>query len=174
VIDVPKFHFISGLPRSGSTLLSAILRQNPRFHAGISSSLCPLFTSTMNVMAGEGHALIGKERRENVLRGLFAFCIAGWAQSVEHPEAPVCLDIFAGGKLIGQVLANRYRKDLAQAGIGTGHHGFEFAASLDLSAHTIDVRRSLDGAVIERAAENGSRIGRSAPLVRVHRRAARA
>jgi hypothetical protein len=25
-------HFISGLPRSGSTLLAAILRQNPRFH----------------------------------------------------------------------------------------------------------------------------------------------
>lgn len=27
-------HFISGLPRSGSTLLAAILRQNPRFGAG--------------------------------------------------------------------------------------------------------------------------------------------
>jgi len=31
------FHFISGLPRSGSTLLSAILRQNPRFYAGMTS-----------------------------------------------------------------------------------------------------------------------------------------
>jgi sulfotransferase len=28
-------HFISGLPRAGSTLLSAILRQNPRFRAGM-------------------------------------------------------------------------------------------------------------------------------------------
>jgi hypothetical protein len=26
-------HFISGLPRSGSTLLAALPRQNPRFHA---------------------------------------------------------------------------------------------------------------------------------------------
>jgi sulfotransferase len=26
-----RFHFISGLPRSGSTLLAALLRQNPRF-----------------------------------------------------------------------------------------------------------------------------------------------
>jgi sulfotransferase len=74
---VPRYHFISGLPRSGSTLLSAILKQNPRFRAGISSSLCPLFTSAMNVMAGEGHALIGQERRENVLRGLFASWAAG-------------------------------------------------------------------------------------------------
>ncbi len=30
-------HFISGLPRSGSTLLAAILRQNPALHAGITS-----------------------------------------------------------------------------------------------------------------------------------------
>ena len=30
-------HFISGLPRSGSTLLSALLRQNPRVHAAMTS-----------------------------------------------------------------------------------------------------------------------------------------
>ena len=36
-------HFISGLPRSGSTLLAAILRQNPRFHAGMSSPVASLF-----------------------------------------------------------------------------------------------------------------------------------
>lgn len=33
------YYFISGLPRSGSTLLSAILQQNPRFHTGISDHL---------------------------------------------------------------------------------------------------------------------------------------
>ena len=32
---LPKLHFISGLPRSGSTLLAGILRQNPRFHAAM-------------------------------------------------------------------------------------------------------------------------------------------
>jgi len=32
-----QFHFISGLPRSGSTLLAAVLLQNPRFRAGMSS-----------------------------------------------------------------------------------------------------------------------------------------
>jgi hypothetical protein len=30
-------HFISGFPRSGTTLLAALLRQNPRFHASIES-----------------------------------------------------------------------------------------------------------------------------------------
>ena len=37
------FHFISGLPRAGSTLTAAILRQNPRFHAGMSSPVAVLF-----------------------------------------------------------------------------------------------------------------------------------
>src|SRR6202034_3973290 len=52
--------------------------------------------------------------------------IEGWAQNVDHPEAPVCLDIYAGGRLIGQVLANRYRDDLERAGLGSGCHGFAF------------------------------------------------
>lgn len=34
-----KYHFISGLPRAGSTLLISILNQNPRFHAEISGPL---------------------------------------------------------------------------------------------------------------------------------------
>ncbi len=102
------FHFISGLPRSGSTLLSAILRQNPRFHAGISSSLCPLFTTAMNVMAGEGHALISKERRENVLRGLFASWAAGLPEDTVvfdtnrmwTARLPALLAIMPGAKMI--------------------------------------------------------------------------
>ncbi|MEG3894540.1 MULTISPECIES: hypothetical protein [unclassified Microcoleus] len=32
-----KAHFRSGLPRSGSTLLAALLRQNTRFHAAMTS-----------------------------------------------------------------------------------------------------------------------------------------
>jgi Sulfotransferase family len=38
-----SMHFISGLPRSGSTLLAALLRQNPRFEAGMSGPLAGLF-----------------------------------------------------------------------------------------------------------------------------------
>lgn len=37
--NTKKYYFISGLPRSGSTLLSTILNQNPRFTAGISDPL---------------------------------------------------------------------------------------------------------------------------------------
>jgi hypothetical protein len=76
--------------------------------------------------------------------------IAGWAQNTEHPEAPVCLDIFAGGRLIGQTLANHHRDDLARAGLGSGNHSFEFIppAGLAFAPHALEVRRSLDGAAL--------------------------
>jgi autotransporter-associated beta strand protein len=80
--------------------------------------------------------------------------IKGWAQSADHPEAPVCLDIYAQDRLIGQVLANRYREDLKRAGLGSGRHSFDFAlpAGLELPRDAIEVRRSLDGAVLMRTA----------------------
>ena len=76
--------------------------------------------------------------------------IEGWAQNVDHPEAPVCLDIYAGGRLIGQVLANVYRYDLEQAGLGGGHHTFRFTppAGIMFAPDAVEVRRSLDGAVL--------------------------
>ena len=82
--------------------------------------------------------------------GISGGFVKGWAQNAEHPEAPVCLDIFVEGRLIGQALANRYREDLAQAGLGSGHHGFAFrpSAGMTLTLETIEVRRSLDGASV--------------------------
>lgn len=66
-------HFISGLPRSGSTLLAAILRQNPRFHAGIASPVAFLFNGLMRQMSQENEAafFIDDERRRAVLTGVF-------------------------------------------------------------------------------------------------------
>jgi autotransporter-associated beta strand protein len=77
--------------------------------------------------------------------------VEGWAQNAEHPEAPVCLDIFVGGRLVGRVLANRYREDLKQAGIGSGHHSFEFTQppGLVFAPDAVEVRRSLDGVALE-------------------------
>jgi autotransporter-associated beta strand protein len=81
-------------------------------------------------------------------------CIAGWAQSTDHPGAPVCLDIYVDGELIAQTLANRYRSDLKRAGIGDGRHSFEFKppAGMIIAAEVVEVQRSLDGAVLQRSA----------------------
>lgn len=43
-----KYHFMAGLPRSGSTLLSAILNQNPRFYSGPSSPVVPTMLAIEN------------------------------------------------------------------------------------------------------------------------------
>jgi hypothetical protein len=37
IIMTARIHLLSGLPSSGSTLLGALLRQNPRFHASMTS-----------------------------------------------------------------------------------------------------------------------------------------
>lgn len=73
-VSVPTIHFVSGLPRAGSTLLAAILRQNPRFHAGMTSPVGGLFATLLGEMSGrsEFSMFIDDERRKRVLHGLFA------------------------------------------------------------------------------------------------------
>ncbi|MBH8564825.1 sulfotransferase [Nostoc sp. CENA67] len=46
-----KIHFISGLPRSGSTLLGALLRQNPRFYASMTSPVGSLVNRMLEAMS---------------------------------------------------------------------------------------------------------------------------
>jgi hypothetical protein len=79
--------------------------------------------------------------------------IEGWAQNSDHPEAPVCLDIYIDARLAGQVLANRYREDLDEAGFGSGCHAFAFTPTrgIGFDPQTVEVRRSLDGAVLTRS-----------------------
>jgi hypothetical protein len=74
----------------------------------------------------------------------------------------VCLDIVAGGELIGQVVANRYRADLEAAGHGSGRHGFAFVvpAGWAFAPTSVAVRRSLDGAVLPRTKELAQRVSR--------------
>lgn len=68
-----SIHFISGLPRSGSTLLAALLRQNPRFEAGMSGPLAGLFGALVGQMSArnEYSVFIDDAKRERILRGLF-------------------------------------------------------------------------------------------------------
>src|SRR5215475_2670676 len=68
-----NIHFISGLPRSGSTLLAAILRQNPRFHAGMSSPVGSLFISLQGAMSrrNEAAVFIDEAQKRELLRGIF-------------------------------------------------------------------------------------------------------
>ncbi len=66
-------HFISGLPRSGSTLLAAILRQNPRIHAGMTSPLGPVFTASLTAMGADNEfaAFFEEKQKRDILMGIF-------------------------------------------------------------------------------------------------------
>lgn len=68
-----SIHFISGLPRSGSTLLAALLRQNPRFEAGMSGPLAGLFGALLHEMSArnEFSVFLDDVKRERILHGLF-------------------------------------------------------------------------------------------------------
>src|ERR1700689_2782805 len=66
-------HFISGLPRSGSTLLCALLRQNQRFAAAMTSPVVSLVNALLPKMSeGKEFAVFfGDDRRRALLRALF-------------------------------------------------------------------------------------------------------
>ena len=66
-------HFIAGLPRSGSTLLAALLRQNPRFSAGMTSPVGSLFNAMLSATSqrNETAVFIDDNQRAHLLRACF-------------------------------------------------------------------------------------------------------
>lgn len=108
-----KFHFISGLPRSGSTLLSALLLQNPRFHAGMTSPVGSLFTAMLQQFSAgsEFGAVLSKSQRQRLSRGLFESYYADQQEKevifdtnrLWCAKLPALLDLFPDAKIIACV-----------------------------------------------------------------------
>jgi len=75
-------HFISGLPRAGSTLLATLLRQNPRVHAAMSSPVGSLVNNLLRGMSqeNEGAVFIDDTQRAAILRA----CIEAYYADI-HP-----------------------------------------------------------------------------------------
>ena len=112
-MDNRKFHFITGLPRSGSTLLSALLLQNQAFHAGMTSPVGTLFTSLLSQFSAgsEFGPVISHAQRRRLLGGLFENYYADqlgnrvifdtnrmWASKL-----PAVIDLFPNAKIIACV-----------------------------------------------------------------------
>lgn len=107
-----KYYFISGLPRSGSTMLSAILRQNPRFHAGVTSPVAALFASILGQVSvgSEWAPQVSTQQRRDLLLGLFESYYAAEARPVIFDtnrvwttKLPALLDLFPETKIIACV-----------------------------------------------------------------------
>ena len=107
-----QFHFLSGLPRSGSTLLSSILNQNPLFYSDISNPLAIFVRSIITEsFAGPGYKLqCPEEKRIELIRSLVEtyyydkdnpLCFnfnRGWSSLLEvlkvtHPSSKLILSV---------------------------------------------------------------------------------
>lgn len=77
------FYFVSGMPRSSSTLLCNILNQNPRFRATPTSGLAPLLLEIQRIWtdAPELKASATAEDKINTLRGT----LEGFHKAIEQP-----------------------------------------------------------------------------------------
>lgn len=108
-----KFHFISGLPRSGSTLLAALLLQNPRFYTGMTSPVGTLFTTMLSQFSAgsEFGPVISHEQRRRLLGGLFDSYYADHADRevildtnrMWCAKMPAVIDLFPNAKMIACV-----------------------------------------------------------------------
>ncbi len=77
-----QYYFISGLPRSGSTLLSGILKQNPDFYADIVSPVEGLTGTSIDIITSTGNNLnITEDQRKNLMYGVFD----GYYKNIEKP-----------------------------------------------------------------------------------------
>jgi hypothetical protein len=76
--------------------------------------------------------------------------ITGWVQNTRHPDLPVLLGVYFDGRLAGEILANRFRPELAKAGIGNGHHGFVFALppGAHQSVNSLEVRAPYETIIV--------------------------
>jgi autotransporter passenger strand-loop-strand repeat protein len=74
--------------------------------------------------------------------------VLGWAADPAAPHRALGVQVLVDGSLAAGVLANRYRRDVAQAGIGTGRHAFEFHFVPPLSPlrrHVVELRLEATG-----------------------------
>jgi hypothetical protein len=71
--------------------------------------------------------------------------IAGWAWDKNQPDNAILVDIYDDDKKLTTVLADRFREDLVEAGIGNAKHCFSYptpASLKDGKVHTIRVKTS--------------------------------
>lgn len=77
--------------------------------------------------------------------------VSGWAHDARDPNTPVVLAVQVDGIPVGQVVADGFRQDLLNAGIGDGRCAFRFAFEGGLDPdrrHLVDVREVANGTAL--------------------------
>jgi sulfotransferase len=109
---MPRFHFITGLPRSGGAVLSAILNQNPRFHSDMASPVAALFDGILGQLGtgSEWGEYVDLAKRRDLLLAVMETCYAGCGREVVFDASrlwsaklPLLRELFPGAKTIALV-----------------------------------------------------------------------
>lgn len=82
-VNMRKYYFMSGLPRSGSTLLSAILNQNPKFYSGPSSPVVPTMLAIEESLAND-ELYLAYPKREQAIK-IISSVLENFYSDVEKP-----------------------------------------------------------------------------------------
>lgn len=82
-----KFYFLSGLPRSGSTLLTAILNQNPNIYASPTSGLIEIMGATLRSWYEKVNEVQGRNDEE-----LFRLLKGVMESKYENIDKPIIID----------------------------------------------------------------------------------
>lgn len=77
------FYFMAGLPRSGSTLLSTLLNQNPRFYSGPSSPVVPTMLTLENSFSND-ELFLGYPKIE-VAKNIIASILPQYYSDIDKP-----------------------------------------------------------------------------------------
>lgn len=77
------FYFMAGLPRSGSTLLSSLLNQNPRFYSGPSSPVVPTMLTLENSFSND-ELFLGYPKVE-VAKNIIASILPQYYSDIDKP-----------------------------------------------------------------------------------------
>lgn len=64
--------------------------------------------------------------------GLDGIYVTGWARDESDPTVPLALDVLANNRWVASGLAEMFRGDLHDAGIGKGFHAFRIALPVEL------------------------------------------
>jgi hypothetical protein len=76
--------------------------------------------------------------------------IAGWAWDSSRPKSPVDVEIYDGDTLLKTVPASQFRRDLFEAKIGDGTHGFVWSTPAGLKdGKPHSVRAKVSGSKFE-------------------------
>jgi len=99
-----NIHFISGLPRAGTTLLSSILKQNPKFNSSISGPLARFYRAIIEESQSQGgyRFQCPAEKRKELIHSI--------TETYYKDSTPTVFDTNRGWTYLTPLLADLYPK----------------------------------------------------------------